>query len=725
MNLLPGCTSGLCSIALTFALVSSAAQRPVESQQESDWVDARWNATDIGNFHSSVVALPGGAVAKGLSIHIGNERKLSVVFDTATATLCGIWTDGFLKFDSARYGLLRAPKPDGEVRFLAPSSPAWSGAVRWRGFHVHEARVVLEYSVGGVRVLESPWVERAGNVTAITRSFEISGNGQPLLTLAPAADLQINTVDDVRIASVRLRDERLRFAVAGNTAEFFSTNGTLQLRFHATGGLARAKMFGTTDNEREFAAMVKQSTAAEDLNALAKPGTPRWKPLTTRGQRGFGNDAFVIDTLTMPYDNPWKALMFASGVDFLPSGDAAVCTIHGDVWLVSGIDEKLEKLTWHRYATGLFQPLGLRVRDGRIYVLGRDQITVLHDENGDGEADFYENFFNGIRTSTGGHEYVTSLDCDTNGNFYYVDPVGAHRVLRDGSREELIAGGFRNPNGMGVSPDGKIVTVAPQQGEWTPSSVIVEARSDGWYGYGGPRTTTQRPLGYDAPLCWIPHSVDNSGGSQLWIKSEKWQPLTDHFLHFSWGRCAQFLVLREVVDGVAQGALTPLPGRFLAGPMRGAFSPRDGQLYVAGSTGWQTAAARDGCLQRVRFTGANLRVPIDFHVHDNGIRVTFTTELDKAAAEDAGSYSFAQWNYRYSRNYGSKDYLPALPNKEGHEALQVTSAKLLADGKTVVLETPGLKPVMQFELKYSLNSADGKPMRSALWGTINRVAVKF
>ena len=87
-----------------------------------------------------------------------------------------------------------------------------------------------------------------------------------------------------------------------------------------------------------------------------------------------------------------------------------VCTIHGDVWLVSGIDDKLAKLTWRRFATGLFQPLGLRVVGGKIFVLGRDQITRLHDPNGDGEADFYENFCNLIATSTGGHDYVTSLE---------------------------------------------------------------------------------------------------------------------------------------------------------------------------------------------------------------------------------------------------------------------------------------------------------------------------
>jgi len=711
-------------VVVTTCAIAGLAQRPVETQKESDWVDARWNATELGNFHSSTVALPGGAVAKGLSIRMENGRQLAAAYDSATATLCAVWTDGFLKFDSARYGLLRAPKPDGEVRFVAPAGPAWNGRVRWRGWHVNGPRVVLDYEVEGARVLESPWVEPMADAAAMTRTFEIAAGGEHSLMLAQAAEVQLRTNAGVQFATVPLRDERLSFALVGEGVQFRTAKGMLQVHFRARTEPARVKVFYTTASVDELAACVRKSSA-EDLTALAKPGAPRWAPLTTRGQRGFGNDAFVIDTLTMPYNNPWKSLMFGSGVDFLPNGDALVCTIHGDVWLVSGIDDKLEKLTWRRFATGLFQPLGLRVRDGKPYVLGRDRITILHDQNGDGEADFYESFFDGIHTSTGGHEYVTSLETDTDGNFYYVDPRGAHRVSRDGSREELIGAGFRNPNGMGVSPDGRIVTVAPQQGEWTPSSALFETRRDGWYGYGGPRNSAARPLGYDLPLCWIPHAVDNSGGSQIWITSERWGPLKDQLLHLSWGRCAQMLVLREVVDGVAQGAVTPLPGRFISGPMRGAFNPRDGQLYVAGSTGWQTAAARDGCLQRVRFTGVNPRVPTEFHVHANGLRVSFTTELDRAAAEDAGSYSFAHWNYRYSRNYGSKDYLPDDPEKEGRATLEVKSAKLLPDGKTVFIEISALKPVMQFELKYSLNSSDAKPMRSAVWGTINRLGAKL
>jgi len=53
--------------------------------------------------------------------------------------------------------------------------------------------------------------------------------------------------------------------------------------------------------------------------------------------------------------------MFTSGHDFFANGDAAICTVHGDVWRVSGIDSSLPNLSWKRFATGLYQPLGLKI----------------------------------------------------------------------------------------------------------------------------------------------------------------------------------------------------------------------------------------------------------------------------------------------------------------------------------------------------------------------------
>src|SRR5262249_43197429 len=108
-----------------------------------------------------------------------------------------------------------------------------------------------------------------------------------------------------------------------------------------------------------FAKRRKASPAAEDLKALTKPAPGRWAPLTTRGEVGADTHALAVDTLTVPYDNPFKALFFLTGVDVLPNGDLAVCTAHGDVWLVQGVNRGLDKLTWRRFATGLYQPLGL------------------------------------------------------------------------------------------------------------------------------------------------------------------------------------------------------------------------------------------------------------------------------------------------------------------------------------------------------------------------------
>ena len=101
--------------------------------------------------------------------------------------------------------------------------------------------------------------------------------------------------------------------------------------------------------------------------------------------------AYVTDSLTAPLDNPWKRRVRFGGLDFFKDGKrAALCTWEGDVWIVSGIDDKLEKLTWRRFASGMYETLGLKIIDDVIYTSGRDQITRYHDLNKDGEADYYE-----------------------------------------------------------------------------------------------------------------------------------------------------------------------------------------------------------------------------------------------------------------------------------------------------------------------------------------------
>ncbi len=721
------------------------------SQGEKDWVDNRWQDTDVGPFLASNLRLPDGSViAKALTIRVGERGEGAVVYDTETCTLRAAWTGGFLKFDAGRFGLIGMPTIAGATAFtsLGENQPH-SGTRRFIGLHRGQGGPVLEYTLNGVRVLERVDSLQSPVGPVFRRSLWVGPRRERLTLMAGGHLPGTNWVAGFGTGAAQ-QDSGAAYVFDSNEAkgvlsvaavigapipssvnDVDNAGGRNFITLNAGELPLELSVFlwrGAPNFRATLAAWVKSQEPARELEALAQPGQSRWPTLTTRGQRGPDTDFLAVDTLTLPYDNPAKALLFASGVDFTPDGAGYVCTIHGDVWRVTGIDDSLRELKWQRYATGLFQPLGLKVRDGKVFVLGRDRITRLHDENGDGEADFYENFFDGIATSTGGHDYVTCLETDAAGNLYYTDPLGLHRVAADGSRQETLATGFRNPNGMGVRHDGKVFTAAPQQGTWTPSSGIWEVRPDtvGLYGgYGGPKVTAARPLGYDAPLCWIPHAVDNSSGSQVWIPPGQWGPLGGQMLHLLWGRCGLMLVMRDEVGNPTEavnGAVVPLPVKFLSGPNRATFNPKDGALYVAGSTGWQTSAVKDGALQRVRYTNRTPSLPVRWTVKPGGLEVTFTRRIDPRTGNDPGSYSFKQWNYRYAEQYGSKDWSVADPQKEGRDELPIRSAKVVGGGRSVFLEIPDLKPVMQFEVKYNVDGElGGKPLRGSFWGSINRI----
>ncbi len=437
--------------------------------------------------------------------------------------------------------------------------------------------------------------------------------------------------------------------------------------------------------------------ASHPLADLIRGGPAQWpQTLETTGTRG-NTSPFAVDTITLPFTNPWKSLFFIGDHDFLPNGDGVICTIMGEVWIVSGLDESLEHLRWRRFATGLCQPLGLRVIGGEIYVLGRDQITHLHDLNDDGEADFYECYSNAYATSPGGHDYVTGLQCDGGGEFYTVSAnQGLMRISGEGRTVEVLATGFRNPNGVGLAKDGTLATSC-QEGEWTPTSqvcLIPPGASGLFFGYGGPR----KDRATTPPLIWLPRGVDNSTGGPCFVDSDRWGAPRGSLLSLSWGTGSTLLLLPEVVDGISQAAAVQVPGEFRSGAHRGRFHPKDGQFYVSGCQGWGSYTPDDGCFQRLRWTGAPAQLPAEFHARDNGVLVRFPQPLDRALVENARGHFAQAWNYRYAESYGSPEFSTRWPGVPGHDPIEVTSAHLLEDGRTLFLEIPQLQPCGQLHL---------------------------
>lgn len=718
-------------------------------------------------------------IYKSIAIRLGADAGVS--FDAETMRLAAGWTGGFIDMTAttpAKTGQGSGPATVlGKAAFAVASGPGWAGPLgalsdprtdgignlpaawaAYKGLYRHGDQVVLTYTVGEAKVSELPGLLSTPAGAVFLRTIEIAARPKELILVvagvakagggvgrsgalpgsAPSGPAEASTA--VLNGSV-LDPEAVTAVAVGSPpkgATLAVADGRILLHLPA-GAPARftvAIWSGAKAGLGAFAKSVGGLPPPTDLAALCTGGPAQGEAMTAPATLGAGDEAYVVDTLHFPQGTPWRSWFRPTGLDFFADGRLALCTFEGEVWVVSGLDLRLDRpLSWRRYASGLFEPLGLKVVDDVVYVLGRDQITRLGDLNHDGEADFYECFFNSNIVYKDYHDFSFDLQTDRAGNFYYVK--GANRVphnlplhgcmfkiAKDGQSFTTIATGFRAPNGMGIGPEDQI-TASDNQGHWIPSCLIDLVRKGGRYAYvADPRLAENKeananhPATYDPPLCWIPMNIDNSSGGEVWDTTDRWGPFKGSMLHLSYGQSTLFAVSYEEIGGVPQGGVVGFKLKFASGLMRGRFDPVDGQLYLCGIKGWQTNAGADGCLQRVRYTGKPVCMPNSLHVTSKGVTIGFTTSLDRASV-NADSVSVEEYNYRWTETYGSADYKVSEPEKKGRDKLEVRAATLAADGRTVSLELPGFRPAMQMEIKYRFKGADGAPVANELYNTIN------
>jgi hypothetical protein len=509
--------------------------------------------------------------------------------------------------------------------------------------------------------------------------------------------------------------------------------------------IVRTRVLISPEPGDEQALQLLANVPPEKLSDFCNGGPARWTtPVVTHGSRGAGDGPYVVDTIGIPEKNPWHSWLRFGGVDFFSDGRAALCTWSGDVWVVSGIDDTLDHVTWKRFATGLYQPLGLKIVKDEVYVLGRDQVTRLHDLNNDGEADFYENFNNDVIVSKAFHEFAFDLQTDPQGNFYFakagqVKPGGrgwqgitphngcVFKISPDGKKFEVFATGLRAPNGMSAGPHGEI-TVSDNQGTWTPVCRLNLVHQGDFLGVPELSHLDPSPTSYGDPICWFPYpDVDNSSGGGVWITDERWGPFKDRMLHLSYGTCSMFLVMMEQLAGpngssIVQGGVVKFPNlSFDTGICRARVNPIDGQVYVTGLKGWQTSANKDAAFQRVRYTGKKVYMPDELHVRHDAITIAFTQPVDPKSAGDPDSYSIDQWNYLWTKDYGSPEVHVDDPSQKGRDTAEVKSVDVSSDHRSVTLHIPDLQPVMQMQIEMKIDAEDGTPIEYTICNTINTV----
>ncbi len=739
------------------------------------------NPMDHGPFVTSTIAYDPLTVSsifvhKGVAVKVGNNPQAVITFDTDLLRVAGAWTGGFLHWYLERDGLEHWPSPDGITHFENSQTPGWSlnrefkdprtwpyGPIpkelgRYKGLYVNDDQVLFSYSIGECDILELPGFDMMGEHPLFTRHIDLSASKDKLslrvLQVPDNADLEsINISDSKEYILLKVGNSYRAVGLQGEfdaKAKWRVKNRHLILDLPELDQKTQFKLtIGPIKSEKDpgyMASYLDNANKLPDLNAFTKPGSKRWEPLQTEAQMGANDGAFAVDELSIPDENPWKSFIRLTDVDFLSDGRAVVASLSGDVWLVEGIKEELGTLNWHRFATGLFQPSGVKVVDDQIYVVGRDQVTRLHDLNEDGFADFYENFNNEIMSSTNFHAFTLNLETDREGNFYFANstpwppyisgkglPKEAeitphHGVLfklpPDGERLEIIANGLRNPNGMDINSGGEIV-YADNEGNWVPTSKIHRIKIRGFHGFIPASHKQERPHSFEPPVVWTPHYIDNSPAKPIFITSEQWpEELKGELLLASYGRGTLSLILNEEVDGIWQGAHVGLPLMFKSGLERGRFH-KDGHLYLAGMTSWQSIGENWGSFHRVRYTGQDLQVPISVTTMPGGIELRFSKKLDPATASKLENFQLQKWTYPWTSQYGTRGRVYSLdnPGATKPDKVLVESTRLSEDGKSIFLEIPELEPG---EVNSSIGIIEGLPdMVEASLGLVVSISYKL
>ena len=216
----------------------------------------------------------------------------------------------------------------------------------------------------------------------------------------------------------------------------------------------------------------------------------------------------MVDTVKLPDQNPWNAPMFIGGLDFFEDGRAALSTFHGDVFIASGIDDEAGEGDVAALRQRALPRAGAEDREGRgLRDVPRRDLSAEGSERRR-RGGFYEVFNNDIMVTKNFHEFVFDLHTDPMGNFYFAkagpvknggrgfDEIVPHhgamlRVSPDGKKLDVIATGFRAPNGIGVGPHGEL-TSGDNEGTWTPMCKINWVQAGRLLRRGGSRASRRR-----------------------------------------------------------------------------------------------------------------------------------------------------------------------------------------------------------------------------------------
>jgi hypothetical protein len=457
------------------------------------------------------------------------------------------------------------------------------------------------------------------------------------------------------------------------------------------------------------------------------------------------HEYYPIVNVPIPTDTVIEAAAFA----VLPDKRIAVGTRYGEIYILTGVDEKKPNPSYHLYATGMDEIFGLAYKDDAFYVTQSCELTRVRDTKHDGKANRFETLSDAWGYQNY-HEYAWGSKFDPEGNLYVALCLSysyesyslfrgfAMKVTPEG-KTVAVASGLRSPGGIGPNEHGALMYIE-NQGPWncacslkaiSPGAFDGHPASFGWYKYApelgpvpempksGSRVITEMkrvkqliPYAVIFPYIRMGRSVT---GFTVNHTKGKFGPFEDQMFLGDYTLSIIMRATTEQVNGVWQGACYPFREGLSTGILNVIFTPEGNLLCGGTNRGWPVRGPKPYALERLDWSG---KMPFEVKqitIAPNGFKVAFTKPVDSATGNSPPSYKLSTFTHPYQASYGGPEIEQTTP--------VVQSVSVSDDGMfaTLALDKMIRGHVYDFDL-YALRSRDKDELlhRKAYY-TVNEV----
>ena len=289
--------------------------------------------------------------------------------------------------------------------------------------------------------------------------------------------------------------------------------------------------------------------------------------------------------------------------------------------------------------------------------------------------------------------------------------------------------GFRQPNGLVISPDGELFAT-DNQGDWVGTSPLHHVTKGAFHGHPSslnwdasfsddPVEALISTLAERRKMPAIQFPQNDLAGSTA-------QPIFDTTgggfgALYGAAFCRGMVVSAHLAGGSGNrgrrlaGGVVPFPGgqRIAHGEQSAGLRSRRQELYVA-QTSRVWGGSTEG-LQRIVWQGKTPMDILHMRLTNSGFELTFTKPADPDSLRNPAAYSFTHYYYLYHDKYGSP--------KTDVTPVKVVSVEVSDDGRRARLELDSLVAGRVYELRPGgIRSVDGEALTTRLAAyTLNRL----